>query len=230
MPPVRSNRKANVHAATRRETTHSSMSPRPYRSVQRQVAAEQTRARIIAAARELLVASDGFSGFTIDAVARQAGVARMTVYYQFGSKLGLLEALFDDLAARGQMQQLATAFQQPDPVAALAEYIAVFSRFWASDRLVIRRLRSLAALDPEIEQGLRARDEWRRGGLGVLVQRLVQERGRPAPEALDDAVDLLFMLTSFESFDTLAGPARSPEEVAPLMQRLARAALGLDEG
>src|SRR5262249_35010278 len=74
---------------------HASMSPRPYRLGQRQAAAEQTRARILAAARELLVASAGFSGFSVEAVARQAGVARMTVYYQFGSKPGLLEALYD---------------------------------------------------------------------------------------------------------------------------------------
>jgi len=38
------------------------------------------------------------------------------------------------------------------------------------------------------------------------------------------------MLLSFESFDTLAGPTRSLEEVAPIIQRLARAALRLDEG
>jgi hypothetical protein len=38
------------------------------------------------------------------------------------------------------------------------------------------------------------------------------------------------MLTSFESFDALAGATRSPEEVAPLIQRLAHAALGLDTG
>src|SRR5947209_5962753 len=155
------------------------MSPRPYRLGQRQAAAEQTRARIIAAARELLVAREGFSGFTIDAVARQAGVARMTVYYQFGSKLGLLEALFDDLAARGQMQQLAAAFQQPDALVSLEDYIAVFGRFWTSDRLVIRRLRGLAALDPEVEQGLRTRDEWRPRGRGVLSRRRAGLARRP---------------------------------------------------
>ena len=79
------------------------MSPRPYRLGQRQAATDETRARILAAARELLAASDGLTGFSIEAVARQADVARMTVYYQFGSKPGLLEALFDDLAARGQI-------------------------------------------------------------------------------------------------------------------------------
>ena len=91
------------------------MSPRPYRLGQRQVLTEQTRERILTATRELLMTSDGFSGFSIDAVARQADVARMTVYHQFGSKIGLLEALTDVLAAQGGMQQLASAFRQPDP-------------------------------------------------------------------------------------------------------------------
>jgi AcrR family transcriptional regulator len=203
--------------------------PRPYRLGQRQAATDETRARIIAAARELLMAAGGPGGFSIDAVARQAGVARMTVYYQFGSKRGLLEGLFDDLAARGGMERLAEAFARPDPLVALAEFIATFGRFWTSDRLVIRRLRSLAALDPEFE-GVRTRDEWRRGGLRVLLGRLAEQYGRPAPEALDEAVDLIHTLTSFETFDTLAGTARSPEEVVPLVQRLARAALTLDEG
>ena len=204
------------------------MSPRPYRLGQRQAATEQTRARIITAARELLVAGDGFSGFSIDAVARKADVARMTVYHQFGSKIGLLEALSDSLAAHGGMEQLATAFRRPEPLAALDEYITVFSRFWNADRLVMRRLRALAALDPDFEQVVRARDERRRQGLHVIVGRLVAQYGRPTPEAFDETVNILYTLLSFESFDTLAGPTRSIEEVAPVLRRLAHAALGLD--
>src|SRR5437588_9983967 len=125
------------------------MSPRPYRLGQRQATTEQTRARILAAARELLMARDGFNGFSIDAVAREADVARMTVYYQFGSKIGILEALSDSLASHGGMEQLADAFRQPDPVDALDKFITVFSRFWQSDRLVTRRLRALSTLDPD---------------------------------------------------------------------------------
>jgi|SRR6266571_5269310 AcrR family transcriptional regulator len=208
----------------------SSMSPRPYRLGQRQASTEQTRARIIAAARELLVASDGFSGFSIEAVARQADVARMTVYHQFGSKTGLLEALSDSLAAHGGMEQLAAAFRQPEPLDALDEYITVFSRFWNSDRLVTRRLRAMTALDPDFEQVIRARDERRRQGLRVIVGRLVEKHGRPAPEALEETVNVLYTLIGFECFDTLAGPARSIEEVAPVVRRLAHAALGLSEG
>ncbi len=206
------------------------MSPRPYRLGQRQATTEQTRARIINAARELLAESSGFSGFSIDAVARQADVARMTVYHQFGSKIGLLEALSDSLAAHGGMEHLADAFRRPEPLDALDEYITVFGRFWSADRLVMRRLRALAALDPDFEHVIRARDEWRRQGLRVIVQRFAEKHGRPAPEALDEAINVLFTLIGFECFDTLAGPTRSIEEVAPMMQRLARAALGLDGG
>jgi len=206
------------------------MSPRPYRLGQRQATTEQTRARIINAARELLAESSGFSGFSIDAVARQADVARMTVYHQFGSKIGLLEALSDSLAAHGGMEHLADAFRRPEPLDALDEYITVFSHFWSADRLVMRRLRALAALDPDFEHVIRTRDEWRRQGLRVIVQRFAEKHGRPAPEALDEAINVLFTLIGFECFDTLAGPTRSIEEVAPMMQRLARAALGLDGG
>ena len=203
------------------------MSPRPYRLGQRQASTEQTRARILSAARELLMESRGFSGFSIDAVARQADVARMTVYHQFGSKIGLLEALFDSLANLGGMEQLAGAFHQADSLAALDEYIRVFGRFWGSDRLVTRRIRSLAALDPDFEQAVRARDEWRRQGLGVIVGRLAERYEQPA-SSRDEVVNILYTLISFECFDTLAGSTRSPEEVTPVVQRLARAALGLD--
>lgn len=209
------------------------MSPRPYRLGRRQEATDQTRASILAAARELLAASEGFSGFTIDAVARQAGVARMTVYYQFGSKVGLLEALSDDLAARGQMDRLALAFQQPEPGAALEAFVAAFAHFWSADRLVMRRLRALAALDPDFERVVRARDERRREGAGVIIRRLAGSVGRngyPAEERIEEAAIALYSLTSFETFDALAGTSRTIESAVPLVQRLARAASNFESG
>ena len=206
------------------------MSPRPYRLGQRQLLTEQTRERILTAARELLMTTEGFSGFSMEAVASRALVTRMTVYHQFGSKVGLLEALCDSLALVGGMDQLANTFRQPDPLNGLMDYITVFSKFWNADRLVLRRLRGLAALDPDFEQVLGARDERRRQGLGVLVWRLAGSYGRPAREAVGETVDVLYTLISFECFDTLAGPTRSLEEVAPIVQRLARAVLRMADG
>src|SRR5262245_41972922 len=103
-----------------------SMKSRQYRFGQRQVSVEQTRNRIIAAARDLLAAPDELSGFTIDAVAAHAGVARTTVFNQFGSKRGLLEALFDDLAARGLVSRIQAVFMQADPRQALDTLVAAF--------------------------------------------------------------------------------------------------------
>ena len=102
------------------------MSPRPYRLGQRQVAADETRTRILDAARDQLARE---SSFSIEAVARRADVARMTVYNQFESKAGLLEALFDALAASGPFAQMPDIFRQPDPIAALDAFVGVLSGF-----------------------------------------------------------------------------------------------------
>jgi len=205
------------------------MSPRPYRLGQREKSTEQTRTRILSAARELLLTGEGFAGFSIDEVARHADVARMTVYHQFGSKIGLLEALSDYLAAHGGMEQMANAFRRADPIEALDEYVRVFSQFWQSDRIVTRRLRAMSALDPDFEKVVKARDERRREGLRVIVQRFVENYGKLASGAFDTTVNILFTLLSFETFDTLAGSTHSIEEVLPLVQRLARAMLRLNE-
>lgn len=199
--------------------------PRPYRLGQRQAATDQTRTRILAAARDLLMSPAGYARLSVEAVARQADVARMTVYHQFGSKIGLLEGICDTLAVNGGMDELATAFRQPDPLDALDAYLRIFGRFWEADRLVMRRLRALAALDPDFEHVIRARDGWRRQGLSVITQRLVEQQALAPEAARDDILDVLFTLSSFETFDTLAGPTRSLEEVAPLVARLAHAAL-----
>lgn len=203
------------------------MSPRAYQLGRRQEAVDQTRARIVVATRELLGAEDGFSGFTLDAVARQADVARMTIYYQFGSKVGLLEALCDSLASSGGMWNLRVALDDPDPVQGLAEFVAVFARFWGLARRVTRRLHALAALDEDFEEVIRLRQERRRRHLEALLPRIAAQYGRPAPGEVDESVAVLFTLISFETFDSLTDPTQSFEQTAPLIYRLALAALGL---
>jgi len=205
------------------------MSPRAYKLGERQVSTLETRARIIAAARDLLTAPDGIAGFTLDAVARQAGVARMTVYYQFGSKLGLLEKLYDDLGEKGLMPRLQAVFVQKDGVAALGALIDSFSGFWASERLVTRRLRALARLDPEVEMGIQRRDSWRRQHLHNLLTRAAESNSGVAKALNDETEDVVYSITSFEYFDALAG-LQDPETTAGWVKKLAFQVLGLDEG
>jgi AcrR family transcriptional regulator len=203
---------------------------RPYRLGQRETSVEQTRARIITAARDLVSSPDTLStGFTVDAVAARAGVARMTLYNQFGSKRGLLEALFDDLAARGLVCPLRSAFMLSEPREALAHFVAAFGGFWSSQRLAIRRIRALASIDPDFEVAVREREQRRTNGLNQLVDRLVEKYKRPSPAAKDDCVALLHMLTSFETFDSLADARREPDQVTSLICRLAQAAIALSD-
>jgi AcrR family transcriptional regulator len=202
------------------------VSPRPYRMVQRQAAADENRERILAAARSLLLAED-FSEFTMEAVARKADVSRLTIYYQFSSKTGLLEELYNYIARRGEMGYLADVFRRDvDPLRTLHDFVRVFAKFWASDRDVIRRLHGLGAIDSEIGEGLRARNERRRNGVRVIVERYF--RMYPPLTSLQQpiAVDTLHMITSFETFDTLAVPGRSVEEVIAIIRKMADQAIG----
>ena len=205
------------------------MTPRSYTLGKRETAAEETRSQIVAAARALLGEEASAAKFSIDAVARAADVARMTVYHRFGSRAGLLEVVFDDLAERGEIAvRIPAALAEPDPLAALDAFVAAFGRFWDADRILIRRLHALAALDPEVGAGNQAREERRRRLARVVLDRIAERFGRPALEELDDAADLLFTLSAFETFDILAGPSRSPLDVVPHVQRLTRAGLGFE--
>jgi AcrR family transcriptional regulator len=198
------------------------MSPRPYRMERRREHADQNRQRIVNAARELLASREGSARFSVEEVARLAGVARMTVYYQFGSLRGLLEGLCDSLAIAGGMNQLGDAFRRADALEAMDQFIEVFTGFWESDREVLRGLGALAVLDPEFALVLEERYSWRRKGVRVLLDRLAKQTRRPRPREMEDAADLLYMLTSFSTYDTLAGPQRSRDQVTALLQGLMR--------
>jgi len=203
------------------------VSPRQYRLGERQQAVDETRARIVAAARELLAATGGIRQFTVDAVARQADVARQTVYYQYGSKTGLLEAVCDAYAGGGGIDRLPSVFQTPDPLEALDAFVEVFAGLYTSDRLLSRRLQGLAAVDPDLERVLLARAQRRVTGATVLLERLSRQTGLPTAEGVGEAAATVAALTGFACMDALAGPSRSPLDVVSLVQRLVRAALGL---
>lgn len=197
------------------------MSPRPYHLGKRQDQIDESRRRVIDAARSLLAEAGSYRAFTIDAVAKKADVAKATVYYQFESKTGLLEAVCDALAEAGGMSGLAAAFTHPDPIAGLRTFVETFGRFWDADRSAMRRLRALAALDPEVGAVISARDERRRTGLEVLAGRLAEDRNPARGVDPADLTRVLYMLTSFETFDALATPDATLTSVAADVANLA---------
>jgi len=199
---------------------------RKYRLGRRQAGIDRTRARIVRAALSVLSSRAGIAAFTLDAVAARARVARMTVYHQFRSKAVLLEALLDELGARGQVSRVREAFAEADPAAALDTFIEVFGSFWAHDRLAMRRIHALAGTDRAVEKAVRARDARRRDALGRLIDRRLASLTRPPALSRDELLDLLQALTNFETFDALAGDARGVAGAVPIVQRLVRGAFG----
>jgi AcrR family transcriptional regulator len=195
------------------------MSPRAYKTGERrQAATEATRSRIIEAALSLL--EDGTAtSFSVDAVAERADVARMTVYYQFKSKGKLLEALFDELASRANMREIRKAFQAPDPLTSLRLIIDVFCGLWRSQGALLRRLTALATLDPEVGRALAERGSWRREALTEIVRRLPERKNS------EDIVDILFALTSFETYESLAA-RNETTGISNLLYRAASAICG----
>src|SRR5712691_8214779 len=180
------------------------MTPRPYSSRERQRTKDAGRDRILAAALDVLRRGD-FASFSLDAIAKRAGITRMTVYNQFGSKAGLFEELFDQLVTRGAFTEMAAIYTEK--------------------RAVMAKMRAAAGSDPDLDTAMRKRNERRRRGIETLVQRLGREHQPSVPAA--ELVTTLDVLLSFNTFDMIAGPDRTPQNVVPLMRRLIRGVLGL---
>ena len=194
------------------------MATRSYRSPLRSAAAGKTRARIVSAAAKLL-RRRGMQDFSLDSVAKSAGVTRLTVYNHFGSRRALFEAVFDDRAARGGLHRIPEAMAEHEPHVGLTRLIAIFCDFWSFDQGAIARLHGVAGSDAEFENAIRTRNERRRRALSVLVGRMA-ERGEVRSQAATDLTDLLFVLTSFSAFAELSR-GRSKEAACSLVQSAA---------
>src|SRR5213595_3119494 len=147
------------------------MKKRAYVSSVRSAAAAEKRDRVIEAAAKLLREDESIARFSLDTVAKAAGVTRLTVYNQFGSRRGLLEAVFDDIAREGGLHRIADAMAMADPREALDRLVEIFCAFWNRDSAV-GRLHDAMATDPEFADAILERNERRRKGLTVLVGRI----------------------------------------------------------
>src|SRR5947209_9675697 len=76
-----------------------SRTKRKYDSSRRQAQAQQTQRQLVEAARRLFM-ERGYTGTTIEQIAREAGVAVETVYATFGSKRAVLARLLN-VSVRG---------------------------------------------------------------------------------------------------------------------------------
>jgi hypothetical protein len=140
----------------------------------------------------------------------------------------LLDALYDYMASRGNIRQVADVFHEADPNKALEKMVRTFIEFWASDPVALRRIRGMASLDAEIDAGVKARDSRRRHIAGEILRRFHLHQLEPEKiEQQNFAADALSMLTSFETYDALARTGHNDEAITEFIVMLAHSALSL---
>jgi AcrR family transcriptional regulator len=196
------------------------VTPRSYQSPARRAAAEATRRRILRAAKDLFATDKPFS---LEAVAKRARVTRVTIYHQFESKAQLLEAVFDEFAAAGGLSTgLPKLFSDRDSRRALRQMVHIFVSFYMNHRRMLPRL-SAAIVDADIAKAVQVRSERRRLVLATIIKRIV---GPNADQArVNDLVDLLFAMTSYEMFELLSTRDRQEPDIEAIVVKAVDAVL-----
>jgi AcrR family transcriptional regulator len=174
------------------------MTMRPYAGARRRESVE-TVDRVLEAA-ERLIKEDTFHAATMDELAVAAGVSRATVFNRFGSKLGVLEALFTRGMEGPEMAAIQEALALEDPVAALDAVVEAGCAIWAACGSVVEQLQAVAVLEPDAAALVEEQRDEQRADLQGLTRRLA-EAGRLRPGLSQArATATLHMLTSLESF------------------------------
>jgi AcrR family transcriptional regulator len=179
------------------------VSTRRYEQRARAEEAEKTRRRIVDAALERLRDAPT-EPVSMERIAAMAGVARSTVYAIFGSRAGLFDAVGVELRERGGYDRLVHASHDEDARAALRGGLRAASEMLAASRDSYRTLHSMAKLDPAAVGGSVHRWEEERARAMARIAAQLHEQGhlRDGVSA-EEANDVLWVLTSFESFDLL---------------------------
>jgi AcrR family transcriptional regulator len=174
------------------------MAKRPYTAAPRRDSAKSIEHVLEAAER--LIKEGAFHAATMDELATAAGVSRATVFNRFGSKLGVLEALFTRGMEGPEMVAIQEALALEDPVAALDAVVGAGCAIWEVCGYVVLQLQAVGVLEPEAAALVdRQRDE-QRADLEVLTRRLAKaDKLRPGLSQAR-ATATLHMLTSLESF------------------------------
>jgi len=193
---------------------------RPNKNVAR---GEATRAQLIAIATRLF-ASRGYEDTSIEAVLREAGVSRGSLYHHFAGKEALFEAVLEDVGVRVGGAVVAAAGDTAGPVAALRAGFLAWIRI-AGDP-VVQRILLIDA--PSVLGWARWRAMEERHALGLIRATLqaVADGGSLRPDLVDTLAHVL--LASVNEVALLVARSDDPDSamkaggdaIDELLQRL----------
>jgi len=188
------------------------MDKRHYVQRARAESADATRRGILEAARATLERGP-VGALRVDEVARSAGVSRSTVYLLYGSRAGLFDALARHLRLEAGFDELIREFRRPDALEAMRGSQRAAVRMYAKMPELARAMFTLAAVDPDAVAAIRAIEDGRRPGQADIARRLAAQGYLRDGVDIDEATDILTVITSFQAFDELFSGSGLPAEV-----------------
>ncbi len=192
------------------ETHERPAARRRYHSPARRRQAEQTSLRIIAAARDLF-RTEGYAATTMESIASSAGVSVKTVEGVFGSKRGLLAAVVDPLASGGPPRDLVEKVRAaPDPQYRLRLVAALTRSAYEASGPEFELMRGAATIAPEIDAVVQLVESRRRANQARLITYLQDQLVLRQDLEPDEAVDIVWALTSYDMYRALVGERKWP--------------------
>lgn len=191
---------------------------RKYDSSRRQERALETQAQIVEAARELFI-KDGYSGVSIEAIARKAKASPETIYSVFKNKRTILAHAMDLAAGtddqpipvmlRSYIQEVASERDQHRQIQMFASRMQIFFSHIAP---VVEVVRAAAKTEPEIDTLFKKYLDDRFQGMGFFIDCLLANG--PLRNGLSklSAVETIWTLASAEIYNLLVGDRGWSEE------------------
>ncbi len=185
------------------QTTESDGKKRTYHSRVRQRQAEETRQRILAAARSLFE-NCGYAATTVEAIAEVAEVSPKTIAAVFGSKRALLAEVINPEAFSPSVRQLIEELRATEDGSRQLSLVAQIARL-AYEPLVssLELLRTAGAVAPELADVARQIEARRRQNQARLIVSLHEQEVLRPGLSLEEATDVLWALTSYDLYRML---------------------------
>ena len=175
--------------------------------------------------RELLARAP-LENVSLPEIASRSDVARSTVYTIFGSREGLMVAVAEDLLERGGFARIGHALRGPDVVRAFETSMDVAMELYSQEEPVGQALLSLAAVDRDASSAAARLNLGRAQGMRRLAERMHEQGVLRDDVTVDEAADVLWVITSFETYAQLRrGRNLSPTQVGERLMAMTRRTL-----
>ena len=185
------------------QTTESDDKKRSYHSRVRQRQAEETRRRILEAARSLFE-SRGYAATTLEAIAESADVSPKTIAAVFGSKRVLLAEVINPDAFGTHVWQLIEELRATeDPSRQLSLVAQITRQAYEPLASSLELLRTAGAVAPELADLAQQVEARRRQNQTRLIASLHEAGALRHDLEAEEATDVLWALTSYDVYRML---------------------------